>query len=556
MAEAITEMIIPSTYIEVRAEGLIGVSGIATGNVGMVGTASKGPVGTAVILSTFSDARQTFGEPDAWVDGTQNELTLVRALQQAFGNGASTVYAVRCAAGGGAKASRGLLKGVDPVVTLVAKSPGTWAADVTVQVKDASGNAFVERRSQVAGPAGALQPVSANIADSPRNSVKVTKAATGQTSRLTLGTAASGAAAAGRAVVSPTGVLTFAAADKPAEGDTVVAAYDVAKSACRDIEVVYGNVKEVYTVADATDLANDVSTTSTLVDVGPVPGGQEASLPDTMANALPLAGGSNGVAASSADYATALALLDAEPVNIVCLAGRRLSDAQAALLAHVETAENNGRDRIAVVGADSDTVAQVQANADTVGDDRLILVAPGIVATDLATGVDRGLPPAYSAAAVAGLVAAQAVQVSPTNKTLTVSGLTSYYNDGQLKALLTSRVLPLERKAGIRVVKGITTDDGAFRQISVRRIVDFAKAGTRIGSLPYIGRLNNARVRGALQATLNGFLSDMVLNEALTEFTLTVTATRAQEIAGVALVTMMLKPTFSIDYVKVIMNLS
>jgi type IV secretory pathway VirB3-like protein len=48
----------------------------------------------------------------------------------------------------------------------------------------------------------------------------------------------------------------------------------------------------------------------------------------------------------------------------------------------------------------------------------------------------------------------------------------------------------------------------------------------------------------------------MVLNEALTEFTLTVTATRAQEIAGVALVTMMLKPTFSIDYVKVIMNLS
>ena len=30
MAEAITEMIIPGTYIEVRSEGLIGVSGIAS----------------------------------------------------------------------------------------------------------------------------------------------------------------------------------------------------------------------------------------------------------------------------------------------------------------------------------------------------------------------------------------------------------------------------------------------------------------------------------------------------------------------------------------------
>ena len=35
-----------------------------------------------------------------------------------------------------------------------------------------------------------------------------------------------------------------------------------------------------------------------------------------------------------------------------------------------------------------------------------------------------------------------------------------------------------------------------------------------------------------------------------------VSATREQEITGVAVVTMFLKPTFSIDYVKVIMNLA
>ena len=40
MAEVITEMVLPGTYIEVRAEGLISVGGIVTGRVGIVGTAS------------------------------------------------------------------------------------------------------------------------------------------------------------------------------------------------------------------------------------------------------------------------------------------------------------------------------------------------------------------------------------------------------------------------------------------------------------------------------------------------------------------------------------
>src|SRR5258708_7795253 len=144
MAEAITEMIIPGTYIEVRAEGLIGVTGIATGNVGIVGTAGKGPVGgAATILSSFADARQIFGDYDKWNGGDKNELTLVRSLEQVFGNGASTVYAVRCAKGAGIAASRGLTDGTGTVVTVSAVTPGTWGADITVQVNPASANAWV-----------------------------------------------------------------------------------------------------------------------------------------------------------------------------------------------------------------------------------------------------------------------------------------------------------------------------------------------------------------------------------------------------------------------------
>jgi hypothetical protein len=123
------------------------------------------------------------------------------------------------------------------------------------------------------------------------------------------------------------------------------------------------------------------------------------------------------------------------------------------------------------------------------------------------------------------------------------------------KSLLQARVLVVKKDLGFRVVKGISTDDGAFKQISVRRIVDYAKAGVRIGSNPYIGRLNNSRIRAALKATLDGFLSSMILDEMLVAYTLDVSANRRQEIDGQAIVTMTLQPTFSIDFVKVIMNL-
>jgi hypothetical protein len=357
-------------------------------------------------------------------------------------------------------------------------------------------------------------------------------------------------------VVNPAdGVLAFHADDTPVSGDRIAASYVVDKAFCREIDIKYRNVTERYTAIDATDIERDVEASSALVAVEIQPGG-DARVPDVTAEPLVLDGGDDGAAADGTDYANSLAALDPEPVNIVLLAGQRFSDAIDTLKGHIDAAETAGRDRIGVVGADADTVDGVAGNADQVASGRIVLVAPGVKALDQAAGRQASLPPAYAAAAVAGLIASLAVQVSPTNKSLAVAGLTTDYNDGELKKLLGARVMALEKKSGYRVVKGITTDDGAFRQVSVRRIVDYAKAGTRIGSLPYIGRLNNARVRGALKATLNGFLSDMVLNEALTEFTLDVTATREQEIAGVAVVTMFLKPTFSIDYIKVIMNLS
>ena len=165
------------------------------------------------------------------------------------------------------------------------------------------------------------------------------------------------------------------------------------------------------------------------------------------------------------------------------------------------------------------------------------------------------LPASYTAALVAGKISTTGVQISMTNQGLPADDLNREYSRAEQKLLLNSQILPVVKNLGIRVLKGITTDTGAFRQISVRRIVDYAKAGVRIGANPYIGRLNNPRVRAALKATLDGFLSGMVLDEMLTAYTLDVSATRAQEISGQAIVTLVMQPTFSIDYIKVIMNL-
>ena len=167
------------------------------------------------------------------------------------------------------------------------------------------------------------------------------------------------------------------------------------------------------------------------------------------------------------------------------------------------------------------------------------------------------LPGNYTAAAAAGLIASLAPQASPTNKVFPgLTTLATRYSYGELKDLLNGNVCPLEDRQGIRVVRGITTEGAAFAQITTRRIVDFAKAGIRQVANPFIGKLNNERVRKAMHGALDGFLTTMVVDEALTGYQLEVKATRADEIAGRCIVNVAMQPTFSIDYIRVTLALS
>ena len=259
-------------------------------------------------------------------------------------------------------------------------------------------------------------------------------------------------------------------------------------------------------------------------------------------------------AAGQDDYIAAFNELAKDAINIV-VAPQLSTDAAKAVFGTVlETAENNNKDMLAVIGSNASTVATITAQAPT--NHRIIMTAPGIRAFDAAAGQDVALSGTYSAAAVAGLLSTLTPQSSPTNKVLSgVVNLAQRFSYGEVRQLLNGRVMVLEERQGVRVVRGLTTDDAAFKQVTTRRIVDFAKAGIRQASNPFIGRLNNQRVRKALQGAVDGFLTTMVSDEALIGYSLEVTASRADEIAGRALVNVVLQPTFSIDFVAVTMVL-
>lgn len=482
MSESIAEMVIPGTYIEVRAEGLIAVGAIATGNLGIVGTAARGPVDAARAIGSLAEAVEIYGQPDPFtVPRTAGApLSLVRTLEQAFAGGARNVFAVRIAT---ARPSAASLKvnaagAVDaftltargtrgPAGTDIADTSGTWGRDITVEVV----------------PDTTVTPA---------------------IDRLT---------------------LRYRGGREVHEGRTVADVHEsLKKSALVSVEAAPAN-----------------------------PTVRLLALPTTA-----LSGGVDNADVGAAQVAAGLTVLESQPVNILLVAGLGSNRIGAAVQAHVDRTEATGRERMAVLGVSGPggetDVAALLDDAEATSDDRIVLVAPGLLAPAGADGAQIALPPSYLAAVVAGRLSTLAPHVSLTNKVLPATP-DVHHSTAAAQSLLQGRILVVRRKVGNQVVKGITSSPPPFDKISIRRIVDYAKAGVRLGADPYIGRLNNLRVRAALKATLDGFLSQMVLDEMLVGYTLAVTATRAQERAGVCAVVMTLQPTFSIDFVRVTMNL-
>jgi hypothetical protein len=475
------EAILPGTYISVRDEGLISAGSIASGNIGIVGTAAKGAIDSVQIIGSFAEAKEIFGESDPWSKDNTNPLTLIRALELIYNNGGKTVYAVRTASTARASASYQLKDGTTNLLKLEARgNPGTWGNAIQIKISETS-----------------------------------------------------------------------------TAGETPIT---------KKIELSYGTIQEVYTVKAETGsiaaLRKILNEKSVLVTAPEIGSALATKLPTNFEGEF--TGGNDGANADKAEYQASLALLEKDIINVVLLAGQDQSSWAGEVLAgHLKYTAENKLERIGLIGSSltADVQGNLQDNLSTIADhtfsnDRLIFVAPGIQVTNRSDRqqLDR-LPGSYMAAAMAGLIASLPVQTSPTNKTLAISGLSTVFNTSQLEKLVSRRVLVIGKQEGYRVVKGITTHDGAWQQITTRRIVDYAIYGVRSGCNPYIGKLNNVRVRGAMKATLDSFLTRMVNDEALVGYTVEVSATRAQEVTGEAIVTLTLQPTFSIDFIKVTMYL-
>ena len=554
-----TEQILPGVAIEVRPEGLIVPLGVTVGNIGIVGTASKGPVDKPVILGSYAEAQETFGQYDPWdASASGSELSMVRALEQAYRHGATTVFAVRVAeASTAAAATFTLLSATGDCVNLSSKSPGTWGNGVSVKVSAAEEDAFVEREDvDLVTNLLAHNPVVISARN--RAVLKVGGGTIEQPLQIIYDDVADAPVSGQVKITRSTGAVVFG--DTPAAGDDVLISYRVGQSAAVKVTLKYDESEEIYTVVSGDDFIRDLAdpvSPSAWVEGTAAANSDELPLATTPADVFhQISGGGNG--ASGANYQSGLDLLLDQPAHIMIAAGQT-DDFGDDLAGHCQQASSDSvkRERIAVVGsALNATVSDIQGH--TLSSDRVIFVAPGIKTNDNAASppVEVTLPGSYAAAAVAGLLSGFSAHISPTNKNINVGGLEKEFSTAELKQLVQGRILALENRLGFRIVKGMTTaTNTAWLQITTRRIVDFAKFGVRSAANSYIGLLNNERVRGAMRASINSFLAEMVLDEKLISYELDVSATRDEERRGIARVTMVVRPTFSIDFIKVTMFL-
>jgi hypothetical protein len=272
----------------------------------------------------------------------------------------------------------------------------------------------------------------------------------------------------------------------------------------------------------------------------------------------PTTNGTNGATAGPSDYKQGLNALTNQNAHIIVLAGETADDMGALLISHVETASSDlmQRERIGVIGS-SPSNSVDRLDALTQDDGRIVFVGPGLKVTDTTSDKEVTLPGTYTAAAVAGRISSLDPHFSPTNKTINAKGLEKEFNGTELEQLVLNQVMVLEdRNGAIRIVRGITSSSNpTWAQVTTRRIVDYAKMGVRAVANPFIGKLNNERVRQALKSSINSLLADMVNREMLISYELDVSAMPEQEIRGIAQVTIVVRPTFSIDYILVIMYL-
>ncbi len=119
----------PGIYLEEIPSGVRTISGVSTAETGFADFFPRGPVGTAVRVTSFAEFTRIFGGLDARSEAGY-------AIQQYYGNGGNIAWVVRLDVGAPATA-KGRLPASSPEasgVDVSAANPGTWGNNVRVAV--------------------------------------------------------------------------------------------------------------------------------------------------------------------------------------------------------------------------------------------------------------------------------------------------------------------------------------------------------------------------------------------------------------------------------------
>lgn len=240
------------------------------------------------------------------------------------------------------------------------------------------------------------------------------------------------------------------------------------------------------------------------------------------------------------DYTEVFPLLEAAEDVTVMLCDSVDSSVQQALVASVEAASQERRERIAVLsGGASETMTQLVQRAGKLNHERAVLVAPAALAT---TGGHI-----LAVAAVAGAICAESDPALPLGgATLRgLTGLAMSYSESEVDTLLQGGVTPLESVGGkVSVIRAVTTRtttggaaDETWRELSTIRVVDHIMQTLRTSLRARFSRSKNtSQVRSAIRSQVILELERKCTQEIITSYD-AVTVQALEESPSVCLVT-------------------
>ncbi len=223
---------------------------------------------------------------------------------------------------------------------------------------------------------------------------------------------------------------------------------------------------------------------------------------------------------ASEGYATAFALLQAQPDIKAVLCDSTDAAVQKSFLDSIEQASAVQRERIGVVcGAKDETTAQLVTRAQALNSERMVLVAPTL---------SEGSPAAL-ATAVAAAICAEPDPAVPLGGAVLqgIDGLSAQYNEDELDTLLRGGVTPVEMMGGdCRVVRGVTTRtktggvaDKTWQELGTILVIDDVIPAVRQSlHLRFARAKNTPQTRGAIRSQVILELERKKTAEIITEY--------------------------------------